>query len=488
MGNKDPSQGVPEKASSITEGAVEDYNVSTERMPESLKALSDEEYQRLHKKLVRKIDLFILPAIGILYILNYIDRQNLSAAKLQGIMEDLHLTTNDFATAISILFVGYLPFQIPSNLIITRIPRPGMYICVAVVVWGGISAATAAVKNYGQLLAVRAILGMVEAVFFPGAIYYLSAWYTKKELGKRFAGLYIAQQVGNAFGGLFAAAILQLDGTYNIAGWQWLFIIEGSATVGVGAICACIMPEYPHNCRFLSPVQRDLAVWRIESEAGAAEGTEDESVLRGFAKALSDPKLILLILCNMLSQGQGSIANFFPSLVASLGYSRTISLLLTAPPYILAGGVYYAIMFYSDRKNTVYPVIMLCISIATAMYIIPMATTNIGARYFSMMILPFASVSLQAISRYVCLFANLPLHLGRASDSPVQDNQPSPRSARLQACSRQCACQCNRWHEQHLDQLSVLCPTALLRSVRRLDGVCLAIRSHYYLLPLACSA
>lgn len=74
------------------------------------------------------------------------------------------MSTQQFATAISILFVGYLPFQIPSNLIITRIPRPGMYICLAVVIWGAISAATAAVKTYGQLLAVRAILGMVEAV------------------------------------------------------------------------------------------------------------------------------------------------------------------------------------------------------------------------------------------------------------------------------------------------------------------------------------
>lgn len=162
----------------------------------------------------------VLPCIGILYILNYIDRQNLSAAKLQGILEDLNMTTEQFATAVSILFVGYLPFQIPSNLLITKISRPGMYICCAVIIWGAISAATAAVKTYQQLLAVRAILGVVEAVFFPGAVYYLSAWYTKKELGKRLAGLYIAQQVGNAFGGLFAAAILQLDGAHGISGWQ----------------------------------------------------------------------------------------------------------------------------------------------------------------------------------------------------------------------------------------------------------------------------
>ncbi|KAH8424399.1 uncharacterized protein LDX57_002150 [Aspergillus melleus] len=401
---KRPLSGHSDKVSAA-EGQVD---IASRRMPDSLRDLSDEEIKKLNKKVVRKVDLLVLPTIGILYILNYIDRQNLAAAKLQGIMEDLNMDTQQFATAVSILFVGYLPFQIPSNLIMTKISRPGMYICVAVVIWGAISASTAAVKTYGQLLAVRAVLGVAEAVFFPGAIYYLSAWYTKTELGKRIAGLYIAQQVGNAFGGLFAAAILQLDGAHGIAGWEWLFIIEGSATVGIGVVCACIMPEFPHNSRILSQIERDLAVWRIESESGAAEGTEKESVLKGFAKALSDPKLLLLIFANMLSQTQGSIANYFPTLVASLNFSETISLLLTAPPYILAGAVYYVLMFYSDRKNTVYPIIMLCVAISIVMYIIPMTTLNVGARYFSMVILPFASVGPQLL-----LYKTINLHLAR---------------------------------------------------------------------------
>lgn len=143
---------------------VEFGSVDNGRMPESLRGLSKEELANLNRRLVRKIDLIVLPIIGILYILNYIDRQNLAAAKLQGIMEDLNMTTQQFATAISILFVGYLPFQIPSNLIITSISRPGLYICAAVIIWGTISAATAAVKTYGQLLAVRAVLGAAEAV------------------------------------------------------------------------------------------------------------------------------------------------------------------------------------------------------------------------------------------------------------------------------------------------------------------------------------
>jgi hypothetical protein len=184
--------------------------------------------------------------------------------------------------------------------------------------------------------------------------------------------------------------------------------IEGSTTVGIGTICAFFMPEFPHNSRILSQTERDLAVWRVESEAGAAEGTEKEPVLRGFAKALADPKLLLLILCNLLSQAQGSIANYFPTLVRSLDFNNTISLLLTAPPYILAGFVYYWLMWYSDRKNTAYPIILACISIAIGMYIIPMATLNVGARYFSMMILPFASVGPQLV-----LYKTINLHLAR---------------------------------------------------------------------------
>lgn len=188
------------------------------------------------------------------------------------------------------------------------------------------------------------------------------------------------------------------------------------------------MPEYPHNAKILTPIQRDLAVWRIESESGAAEGTEDVSTMRAFAHAFTDPKLYMLIFMNMMSQCQGSIANFFPSIVESLGYNRTLTLVLTAPPYIFAAFMYYLISWYSDvsifrmsqkvlplircprkqRKNTIYPVILVLISTACIMYIIPMATTSVGARYFAMMMLPFSSVGPQ-----ILLYKTINLHLAR---------------------------------------------------------------------------
>lgn len=193
--------------------------------PESIRDMSPEELQRLETRMVRKVDMVIMPIMGVLYLLNYVDRSALASAKVYGIMTDLNMTTNDFASAISILFAGYIPFQIPSNLLMTKISRPGLYICAAATIWGAVSGCTGAVQSYHGLLAVRVLLGATEAVFFPGVIYLMSAWYTKKELGKRLGALFIFQSIGSAFGGFIAAACLTLDGRYGIAGWRWLFIV-----------------------------------------------------------------------------------------------------------------------------------------------------------------------------------------------------------------------------------------------------------------------
>ncbi|WOO85797.1 putative transporter [Vanrija pseudolonga] len=379
-----------------------------ERRPEALRGMSDADIAAIEKKIVRKADLVILPVMGILYILNYIDRQNLAAAKLQGIMEDLNMSTQEFATALSILFVGYLPFQIPSNLIISKLTRPGLYICCACAIWGVISAATAAVQSYHALLAIRAILGMVEAVFFPGAIYLLSAWYTKNELGKRIGGLYVGQQVGNAFGGLIAAGCLKMDGLHGIRGWRWLFIIEGSATVGIAILSALILPEYPYNARLLTPVEREVAVWRLEKEAGAGEGSEDVGTWQGFLQGFKDPKLYALIFCNMMSQTQGSIANFFPTIVKTLGYDSNRTLLLTAPPYVFAAFWYMGLTALSDKTKLIYPFIMGNIALACCTYIVPMATLSIAGRYTAMMFMPCTSVGPQLL-----LYKTINHHLPR---------------------------------------------------------------------------
>ncbi|KAH7309192.1 major facilitator superfamily domain-containing protein [Stachybotrys elegans] len=377
-------------------------------LPASLRDMSDEEIQQFEKRMVRKMDFVIMPIMGILYVLNYVDRSALAATKVYGITEDLNMSEADFATAIAILFAGYIPFQIPSNLIMTKISRPGLYICSAATIWGTVSSLTAAVQSYEGLLAVRVFLGVTEAVFFPGVIYFLSAWYTKNELGKRLAALFMFQMLGSAFGGFVAAACLTLDGRYGIAGWRWLFIVEGVITVGCGLIFAMFMPEYPHNAKLLTPVERDYAVWRLEREAGAGEANEDTTALGGFKMAILDPKIWAMVFCMGMAQCMGSSVNFFPSIVLTLGYDRITTMLLTAPPFILAAIVFYIISYISDRKNLMYWIIMSCLAGAIPAYTIAIATTQTAPRYFSMMLMPIVCTGPQ-----IMLYKTLNLHMAR---------------------------------------------------------------------------
>lgn len=135
--------------------------------PTNLAALSEDEYIKLGKQATWKMDIVIMPIITVMYVLNYLDRQNIASARLANIEEDLNLSNVDYQTSVSILFVGYILMQIPSNMIAGKIKWPGIYICSAMAVWGVISALMATVHNFVGLLMCRFFLGFVEAVFFP---------------------------------------------------------------------------------------------------------------------------------------------------------------------------------------------------------------------------------------------------------------------------------------------------------------------------------
>lgn len=124
--------------------------------------------------------------------------------------------------------------QIPSNLLLDRIGKPAIYLPACMVAWGVISTCTGAVQNVGGLYAARFLLGIVEAAYFPGALFYLSSWYSKKELSLRTAILYSGSLLSGAISGLISAGIRYgMDGAMGLRAWRWLFIIEGAITVAV---------------------------------------------------------------------------------------------------------------------------------------------------------------------------------------------------------------------------------------------------------------
>lgn len=179
-------------------------------------------------RLLRKIDLHLLPFLIVMYLLNFLDRSNLAQARQGSLESDLGMKGTDFNLATSIFFVGYLLMQLPSNMLITRV-QPRVYLSTAMVLWGVVSTCNAAAHSFGALVAIRFCLGFVEAPFFPGAIFLMSSWYTRAELVRRIAWFYSGNALANMFGGLLAAGILgNLDGDMGLASWRWLFIIVSS--------------------------------------------------------------------------------------------------------------------------------------------------------------------------------------------------------------------------------------------------------------------
>ncbi|CAK7238089.1 hypothetical protein SEUCBS140593_010316 [Sporothrix eucalyptigena] len=357
-------------------------------MPELLRNLTPEELKKVGRRAVFKEDIIIMPCLMIMYILNYLDRNNISAAKLANITTELHLSSTQYQTCVSILFVGYILLQVPSNMILGKITRPLWYICGAMCVWGVVSATQSAVHSYAGLVVTRFFIGLVETVFYPGALFYLTMFYNRKQYALRASLLYCGAQLGNAFGNLLAIPILKLDGRYGITGWRWLFLIEGVVTVGISILFLFILPNNVDGIHALSGVEREWIHWNYKLDQGQDDDREEITPFKGLQMAVRDPKAWLLLSVMYATFTSAGVTNFFPSVVNSLGFSRTITYVLTAPPFLLCCVCMLANGFHSDRTGERFLHIVLPLVITLIANIIAISTLNIGARYTAMMLMP----------------------------------------------------------------------------------------------------
>ncbi|KAK4144298.1 putative tartrate transporter [Dichotomopilus funicola] len=397
------STGAPKRSDELAdekalEANVEHPPVPRMQPPELIRNMTSEQRLELEKQLKRKIDLRLLPAIIIMYIMNYIDRNNIAAARLAGLTKDLNLTDTEFQTSVSILFVGYLLMQIPSNLFLNKFGKPALYLPGCMVIWGIISALTAVCTNAAGLLANRFFLGIVEAAYFPGCLYYLSCWYTRKELGFRTAVLYSGALISGAFSGFISAGVTWgMDGARGLGAWQWLFIIEGAATVVVAMACVFVLPNFPRTTTWLTDEERTLAIWRLQEDIGEDDwvGSEEQTFWEGAKLAFIDTKTYIMMLMLFCIVASGTVTNFFPTVVNTLQEgalagsknSKVISLLLTAPPYVLGVIVTYLNATHADKTGERYWHITIPMWVAVIAYIIAATTTKVAPRYLSMMLM-----------------------------------------------------------------------------------------------------
>jgi len=338
------------------------------------------------KRLVRKLDIRLLPTIFLIFIMNYIDRNGITTARLKGMQQDLHINDVQYATVIAILFVSYCPGQVPSNMILNKVSRPSLYIGICTVLWGMTSALTGVTKDFTGIILCRVFLGLPEAAFYPGAIYLLSRWYTKKELAFRSAFLYAGLLISNAFGSLMAAGILaNMEGIRGIRAWRWLFFIEGAITIFVGFNSMWLLPDYPHNTRWLSPFELRLAQVRLSEDAGEADKDNlEDSQLQGLIMALKDPKVAIFSIMTIAQLLGLSFVQFFPTLTQTLGFSTTVTLLLAAPPWIVASIICCLNAWHADKTGERFFHLAAWWWGVILGFVIALSTMSLAGRYISL--------------------------------------------------------------------------------------------------------
>ncbi|GKT42951.1 putative transporter [Colletotrichum spaethianum] len=341
-------------------------------------------------KLVRKLDLWVM-----LTAYSYLDRNAIALARLNGLEKQLGLSSVEYSTCVSILFVGYILGQIPSNMILTRV-RPSWYMGGFMMAWAVVSALTAIVKDYKGLVLTRFFLGVVEAPYYPGALYILSIFYTRKELATRISVLYSGNILATAFAGLIAAGVFHgLEGAHGLEGWRWLFILQGAVTFVIAMVACFTLPDEPLTTRWLTHAERQLAHARIERDTVGAR--LQSSTWAGLREAIVDPKVWVFIYMQHMHLATNGFKNFFPTIVETLNFNTTITLVLTCPPYLIAGVLSIAWAWSSGKYNerTWHITISKCVALFG--FVLACATMNTGARYFAMVVFTVGTYGVNSI-------------------------------------------------------------------------------------------
>lgn len=298
--------------------------------------------------IIRKVSLRLLPFLFLLYVINLIDRTNIGIARLQMVDEQAILDEEAYALGAGIFYIGYLIFEVPSNLILLRMGARA-WMARILVSWGLISSAMMFVTGPWSFALLRALLGVAEAGFFPGIIYYLNDWFPARFRARAVArfmlGGVIASLIGNPVSGLILQSMDQVAGLW---GWQWVFLLEGLPAVALGLVTLAFLTDKPDQARWLTAEERAWLAEQIQHDR------EHHQHSRSFAAAFIDPRVWLLIgVYFTVAMGDNSYAFYIPTFLRSQFPDWTpveIGLLAAAPSMVAMAGM-ILVGRHSDRTG-----------------------------------------------------------------------------------------------------------------------------------------
>jgi MFS transporter, ACS family, tartrate transporter len=304
------------------------------------------ETQELERRTMAQVSRRLLPLLFLLYLFCYLDRINVGMAALQ-MNAALRFDPATFGFGAGIFFLGYALFEVPSNVILARVGAR-RWIARIAITWGLLACALAWVRTPTQFYTMRFLLGVAEAGFFPGVIYYLSQWVPTAYRARSHAAFMIAVPSAQIVGGPLGGALLGLEGVGGLTGWQWLFLIEGLPPVVLGLIVFRFLTDCPKDADWLSRQERSWLSQRLEREQQQTEAA-DISILRTLANPLVWVLTIPYFAFYTIALGY---ALWAPTLVRdALHSSNTTTGLVIGAIYALAVFVYFLAGAVSDRRD-----------------------------------------------------------------------------------------------------------------------------------------
>ncbi|CAN8096017.1 unnamed protein product [Discula destructiva] len=287
------------------------------------------------KRVLRKLDMRLIPLLFITYGLNFMDKTILSSASVFGLRDDTHLVGQQYSWVSSVFYFGYLFWTPITNQLIVRLPV-ARYMTVNTLIWGTVVALTAACSNYGGLLAVRFLLGVAEATITPAFMFLTTSFYTRDEMPTRTGIWFSGNSIGGLVASLFAFGVGHIDDA--VGPWRWMYIILGIATFLWAFVLWFALPNNISTASFLTPEERQLATDRIIiSGTGRTEKTAWKWAQ--VRECLVDPKTWCIVGLEILTQiPNGGTQNFANLVITSFGFTSLQSTLINIPYSLLSGG------------------------------------------------------------------------------------------------------------------------------------------------------
>lgn len=297
-------------------------------------------------RLYRKVSRRIIPLMMVLYLFAFLDRVNIGFAALT-MNQDLGFTPYIYGWGAGIFFLGYILFEVPSNVVLAKVGAR-LWICRIMVTWGVISSAMAFVGGTWSFYALRFLLGVAEAGFLPGMIFYLTHWFPAARRAKFVALFMAAVPLASALGAPISGFILGIDGVLGLKGWQWLFILEGLPSCLLGVLVLVLLPDGPAKTSWLTDAEKTAIADGLARDRARNPHRVHESLW----PALRDYRVILLGFVYFgIVVGLYGIGLWLPQIIKAMGFTNVQVGLIVAVPYFFSAAAMMLWGRNSDRTG-----------------------------------------------------------------------------------------------------------------------------------------